>query len=225
MIISQKFLNKLENKARKLGLRERILLTILVLGFIYVIWQRVVMYNLEVSNKRLLVSEKRVQQEIVLLQEQLKDIQKKVDKRKVDILTTRIGSLKNINKALESEIVNLTKNLIPPDEMLKLLQDILEEGDTVKVLNLKNLMETQFFSSRADVEEAGEEVKLEIYKHGIEIDVEATYFGIMEFLYKLEKLKWNLIWDSFQYEVVEYPQSRVKFVIYTLSLSDNWIGL
>lgn len=228
MFISKKSLTKLENKARKLGVRERILLTVLGVVLVFFIWQKVVMQKIENSSKRLLSARIQVEQENIILQDRFERLSQEAEQKKVKLLTARIGGLKTLNKTLEAEIVSLTKNLIPPGEMLKLLQDILEQTDTVKVINLKNLMETEFFSSKANLEEVdedGEQVKLEIYKHGIEIDLEATYLGVMQFLYKLEKLKWNLIWDSFEYEVIDFPKSRAKLIVYTLSLSDNWINL
>ncbi len=228
MVISNKFFNKLETKGRKLGVRERVLLTVLVLVIVYMFWQNAIMGGLYKKHGQIILEQKQVEQDTKILQAQYKVLSKEVSEKKVESLATRISSLKSLNKTLESDIVSLTKNLIPPKKMLTLLQDILAQDDTVSVVNLKNLPETQFFTTSTTARATskdGEEVKLEIFKHGIEIEVDATYFGVMEFLYKLEQLPWNLIWDSFKYEVTTYPMAKVKFVVYTLSLSDNWIDL
>ncbi len=45
-----------------------------------------------------------------------------------------------------------------------------------------------------------------------------------DYLTHLEQLPWKFYWQSFNYEVQEYPTALVRLNIYTLSTSNWWMG-
>jgi MSHA biogenesis protein MshJ len=48
------------------------------------------------------------------------------------------------------------------------------------------------------------------------LQLKGDYFSIMKFLQHVEKLKWQLFWDKFDYQVIRYPEAIVTIEFYTL---------
>ena len=62
-------------------------------------------------------------------------------------------------------------------------------------------------------------------KHGLMIAFEGDYMSTLSFMQEIESLEWGFFWDSLEYEVIDYPTSRVVITLFTLSLDKNWIGV
>ena len=50
------------------------------------------------------------------------------------------------------------------------------------------------------------------------LTLKGNYFSILNFLKRLEQLKWQLYWDRLQYQVDNYPEATVTVEFYTLRL-------
>lgn len=60
-------------------------------------------------------------------------------------------------------------------------------------------------------------VRADVFKHSVELELEANYFSLFSYLEALESLPWRLYWESLSYEVKDYPSARVRVSVYTLS--------
>ena len=71
----------------------------------------------------------------------------------------------------------------------------------------------------------GEQLGLNLYKHGIKIKLSGKYFQLRNYLQQLEQLSWKFFWQDFLFEVKEYPRSEVEITIYSLGLNKEFIGV
>ena len=58
--------------------------------------------------------------------------------------------------------------------------------------------------------------------HGVEVVVEGRYLDLVAYLERLERQPWDLFWGSTQL-YADYPRSRLKLTLYTLSLERAWL--
>ncbi len=146
-------------------------------------------------------------------------------------------------KALDLEISALTKALVDPKKMVFILESALKESKGIKLISLKNLpsenvyiedpendkSNTLVLNTTAVSTEKETDKKTDvsgiIYKHSLEIVVEASYSRMVEYLERLDDIKWKVFWQNLEYEIKEYPKGQLKIKIYTLSTSKEVLGV
>ena len=209
-------------KINALSLRERILLFITLLGAVYFLWEILIFDQLLGSKEKINYNIQAMQEQVAKLHVQMASVSKTIRTDPYKDLKEKIKTLKKENKKFEDDISHLTAQLIPPKEMTELLHKILSEDDELTLIRVENLAEKPMFTDKQEVDEETIQ-RLQIYKHGLEIEFISDYFTTKRFLEKLEALPWELLWDELHYEVKEYPKAVVRVVIYTLSLQKAWI--
>lgn len=68
-------------------------------------------------------------------------------------------------------------------------------------------------------------IGLDLYRHPIEVQVEGSFADMVEYLSRLEHSDWSLKWHELDIQVIEYPRARLRFVMYSFSLEEAWIGV
>ena len=91
-------------------------------------------------------------------------------------------------------------------------------GLTLKSLKSLDVKPLALDNDRTDVEDGG------VYMHGMSIEFEGNYFNTLDYIKALEKLPWQLYWGGIEYKVTAYPLAHITLLVYTLSLSEGWIG-
>ena len=56
-----------------------------------------------------------------------------------------------------------------------------------------------------------------LFRHGVEIVLTGSYFGLLQYLSDLEKLPARLLWGSGELQAEQYPDVRLTLLVYTLS--------
>jgi MSHA biogenesis protein MshJ len=64
-----------------------------------------------------------------------------------------------------------------------------------------------------------------VYLHGLEMEFEGDYFSVLHYVHRLESLKWRFGWSSLAIRMEDYPVSKVRIRLETLSLTEGWIGV
>jgi MSHA biogenesis protein MshJ len=68
-------------------------------------------------------------------------------------------------------------------------------------------------------------IGLDLYRHPIEVQLEGSFADMVEYLSRLERSDWSLMWHELDIQTIEYPRARLRFVVYTFSLEEAWIGV
>jgi MSHA biogenesis protein MshJ len=134
---------------------------------------------------------------------------------------------------LDSQIAALQRALIPPERMAGVLRQLVGRGQGVQVLSLRNLPAvpigqggaaqpanqtgTAPVPAQLDSSTAGG-----VYKHGVEIVVQGSYFDLLDYVSRLEKQPWQVYWGR-TVLAAEYPKVVVTLTLYTLSLDKSWL--
>jgi len=127
----------------------------------------------------------------------------------------------------QEQIGLLTQALVAPKQMVSLLENVLTQDKQLKLISLNNLPEQGMNLSQVKSEDDVANIKPDflIYKHGFEIELEATYDSSNDYLRRLDALPWQLFWQTLEYESTQYPKGKLKIRIYTLSMSKAVLGV
>lgn len=68
-------------------------------------------------------------------------------------------------------------------------------------------------------------VGLDLFRHPIEVELEGSYTDMVDYLERLERSEWSLMWHELTIDTLDYPRARLRFVIYSFSLEEAWIGV
>jgi MSHA biogenesis protein MshJ len=134
---------------------------------------------------------------------------------------------------LDSQIANLQRTLIPPDRMAGVLQQLVGRGPGVQLVSLRNLPPTPIGQGGGPhpAEPAGapgaaappeSAAARSVYKHGVEVVVQGSYFELLDYVSRLEKQPWQVYWGR-TVLAAEYPKVVVTLTLYTLSLEKSWL--
>ncbi len=122
-----------------------------------------------------------------------------------------------------------SNDLISPSDMSLFLEQLLVQERELTLERLNTLAATPLLP--ADGPPSGDDNRLKnkdepvLHRHGFEIEFSGGYLATLRYLESLEALPWQFFWDSVDYEVIDYPNSRVRLQLHTLSLSEDWIGV
>lgn len=139
------------------------------------------------------------------------------------------------DKQDKQERINVSiQALVAPKQMVSLLESVMTEDKKLKLISLKNLPEIAMNISGSSLFEVNqsEGSKNEIaasdalfYKHVFEVELEATYESALAYLKRLDSVQWPLFWQGLRYETTTYPKGILKIKIYTLSMSEEVLGV
>ncbi len=140
----------------------------------------------------------------------------------------RIDDLRRQLGGFDTELRSVQQGLVPPNRMVKVLEDMLSRDSHVRLVKLRTL------PVAALMEPAGVPVddtavkppvasKNLVYKHGMELTVEGNYLDLLAYQARLEKLPWRMFFARTSVNAIDYPRVLMTIKLYTLSLEEAWL--
>lgn len=126
----------------------------------------------------------------------------------------QLAGVETTLRQMDAELLAQTVDLIPAHEMPAVLEALLSRSANLHMLALTSLKPEPLM--------AGEQ-KVNLFRHGIRLQLEGGYFDVYQYLKALEALPRHFYWKGFDYRVVEHPKAAVVMEIYTLSTSKEFI--
>nr|WP_086938839.1 hypothetical protein [Thaumasiovibrio occultus] len=185
------------------------------------------------------------QQQITLTQALLQiDPDKEIDQR--------ITALEQRVELLDESMQDKVGHLVTPSLMAQVIEQAFSQAKNVQLLKFQSLPARRLVSEEAMTEEAlakeasaAEEKDVAqsdaatapfsssapaalqgggYFVHPFEIQLEGRYVDIYHYLQALEQLPVVFYWESFHYQVAEYPKAHVRLVVYTLGPREVFIS-
>jgi len=224
---------QLIEKANALSLRERALVAAAVLTVLFTLWNELLLIPMEQKNKRMAKEVEAVQERVISLDRQIADL---LEKTKEDPEKTMRDNMLRYGRELnelDQQISVLAENLISPQKMARVLQEMLTQISGLNVIEVKSLaaqplLEDSGGRNDTRLSTSGQKMTapvLGIYRHRLVIKFEGEFNQSVEYLKALEALPWQIFWDSIEYTVDEHPKAHVTISVSTLSLHEGWIGV
>lgn len=197
--------------------------------------------NLETYNAQTLKAQQDIESKknsIQVLQQALSEDPNIALKRELSQYQAKLGDV-------DAKLLELTSDLIDPIQMRFALIKLLKLQQGVKLLSFEVLPASPVTEDKAEpvnnelvknVETASTEAlkasdeqaqpkQLRLYRHGIKIKLQGQYFELKDYLTQLESLSWRFFWQEFDYQLKAYPVSELEIEIYSLSTSQEFIGV
>ncbi len=228
-------LTEIIEKIDALSIRERGIVLIGILFVIFTVWNSFLMKPLEIEQKNIKAQLQQKQATQIALNKQLQILIEKSRKDPNAENMEKLNALKARLKIAESTMHASTANLVSPKNMARILETVLHKTKGLYLLEVKSLGMSSLIEHKKKTDEKkdkkvigskSESDELEnAYKHGLRIEFEGDYMTTLDYLRDLESLEWDFFWDRFEFQVEEYPRSRVAITVFTLSLDKNWIDV
>jgi MSHA biogenesis protein MshJ len=213
---------KLSIKFLEVSLREQILILLCGLAVVILMMYTFLLEPILENSGKLQQKSISAKKEISIVVGQVSELTNTLNTNPNDPVLERIALLKRQIQNMTNQLQTQTDNLVPANEMAGMLENVLVGSKGLKLIELQSI--TPISISLGQSQE-GEEPIAGLYRHGVTLVFEGSYFDIQRYLEKLESLPWQFYWKKFDYLVGEYPTASVELEIYTLSTNKAFIGV
>ncbi|MEX1056410.1 MAG: hypothetical protein WED11_01660, partial [Natronospirillum sp.] len=117
-------------------------------------------------------------------------------------------------------IAQVTDSLISPEQMVRVLRDLLAQQDGLALIRLQTLPATTTEGVAPDAA-AGTQV----YRHAITLELQGSYNAVARYLRSVEQSEFRVYWSDMKYVVDAYPTGRLTLTLYTLSAQEGWLNV
>ena len=216
-----------------LTLRERGFVMAGVLGVTYFLWAGFIAQPMERQQRELKSNQERIAAEIAGLNAQAQALLQQTKDDPNAIHRVELEALKAELAQMNKDLAGTTDHLVPPGQMAKVLEAVLQESNGLQLQQVASLgssplvPETKPAAEAKDADAAEKDTDVQarkVYKHGVKLVLQGSFFSVLEFMRKLEQLDWKFFWDALEFRVVDYPDATVEITVFTISLEPTWIG-
>lgn len=201
-----------------LSLRERGLVFLSMVAVLVLGWQSLLMDALEARQARLLTEIERIQKDVLTTDEQMQAL---ITTRTADPDAEnrrRVAELESGIRAADERIGGAVRGLIAPNEMARVLEDVLTRQTGLRLSAVESLPAEPLLAAEPGTETG-------VYRHGLRLVLEGSFQRALDYLQALEQLERSLYWDAVGLEMLDYPRARVTIQVHTLGLTEAWIGV
>ena len=209
-------------KINNLSLRERVLIFVAILVVLFQAWDSLIWRPMVQQQEKLMAEELSLDKQILQLQIDLKMLTAKATRDPDKETKQHIDNLKKQLGVVNEQIKKSSESLISPERMAVLLEEILVKQKGLELLSLQTHDSVPLIKANKDEPKNN---KFQIFRHGFSLEFRGGYMETLKYLEALESLNDSFFREGIDYEVTEYPDSRVMLKLYTLSLSPGWIGV
>jgi MSHA biogenesis protein MshJ len=217
-------LEHLADRIDQRSLRERGLIFLSVLVSLFMLASHGVLTPLSEHNR---------QQERVL-RDKLDQIEKLEQQIQQTLAATRIDPDAEYQRRLDvlreqlaqraPTLANASRALVPPTEMVRLVENMLARNRNLQVIRVENLPAEPLDAPTNQESSTPAPPISRIFRHGMHVEVRGRYPEIVAYLNELEALPWKMFWGPLAINAEDFPYSRMSVVIYTLSMRPGWLG-
>lgn len=132
---------------------------------------------------------------------------------------------------LLKQIDQETDELVTPEKMREVLDDLLHKQAGLRLVGLESFSEpVQLPAAAPAAATPGDKaaaVPVVLYRHGLVLKLEGGYFDLLGYLQAIQSSPWKLNWDSLDYQVGEAGpgKAQISLKLYTLSSKAGWVGV
>ena len=218
-------LSQLKDKFDQLSKRERYIIILMLLAVVFFIWDQLFYSPLNGKVAAASGQMETMHAQISVHSSEFASLASTLKDNPNRQLQHRIQAVENNVAKLHQKIGQLTADLIPPEQMTQVLEKVLNQNRGLKLIRVKSLPVEQIGLNEDSAREKGQADPDSgaLYRHGVELELEGSFFQIIAYLKDLEKMPWRLVWSNLEYEVQQYPIAVVRLRIDTLSTDSGWI--
>lgn len=132
----------------------------------------------------------------------------------------KIFQMQEMISAFDRKLEIQMVDLLTPQEMPVLLQQILKRQKGLRLIAMENLRP----GALLPMDEEKKTVP-GLYRHALSMELEGSYLKLLTYLEALEKMPQRVFWDILTIDAKQSPVIRIHLQLHTLSLTEDWIGV
>lgn len=144
-------------------------------------------------------------------------------------LNNQIANVNQQIASLERKFAEELEQLVPPYAMPLVLEQLFANAKKLTLMSMASIPPTNIFKDDANSTSSENPVTNaigpELFKHGLKIRFEGSFFDTRDFLMSAERMGWKLHWHEIEFAVDEYPIAQVDVELFTLSRSEAYINV
>lgn len=214
------WLRNLLDRVDALTLRERILMLLALLVVFGVLWDSLLMRPLDRSRQRRQDEVASLRAEVERLNLSIEELAGQDQNAADGGLHQQIEVARTGVSDVDKQLGGLTQGLIAPEEMVEVLKQVLARTAPLELISLRSLP-AQPLSELMP----GEALPSQVFRHGVELELEGGYLDLVAFLRALDALPWRFYWQDLELEVLDHPRLHVRLTAHTLGREEAWIGV
>jgi len=145
---------------------------------------------------------------------------------------------------VDQQLASAATGFIPATLMPKVLEQLLDSSTGLVLIKLKNKpvekitgldeitdsnsnsnSESESKNTREKATNISLDDKTDLYRHGVELQLQGSYLATLAYLKQVESLEWRFEWDALSFDIQDYPMGVVTIEVYTYSTERDWIGV
>jgi MSHA biogenesis protein MshJ len=149
-------------------------------------------------------------------------------------MPNQFGRLETLRQRVaegEEEVRVYTSDLVDPQQMRLVLEELLRRQSGLKLVSATNLPARPVLEDDAEdavaAEASAPDVAPEprLYRHTLVLKLEGNYLDCLAYLQAVERLPWHIYWSRLEFATDEYPRNAIVIELRTLSVDEEWIGV
>jgi len=217
-----------------LSLRERLMVAAAAYAVTFFLVDALLLSNWSRQNAGLKASIAEQQTESGRVAAQLKEVQGRIASQPDDQARARIREIEQKIAAIDASLQAASKQLVPPERMATLLEDLLKRNKRLQLAKMTTLPAEELLGREQaggtppgteQASAAAGQGSQNIFKHGVELTLRGSYFDMLDYLAQIEALPWQMYWGRLKLDAREYNRPVLTLTLYTLSLDKAWLTI
>ncbi len=218
-----------------LSLRERIMVALAILAAIFFLLNVLLIGGWARQNTSMTATLAEQREESARMAEQLQGLRVQTAVSPDEQARTRVREIEKKIAAIDATLESASRQLVPPERMATLLEDLLKRNKRLQLISLTTLPAEALLHekpSAADTPQEGTAPttgppadRPNIFKHGVELTLGGSYFDMLDYLAQIEALPWQMYWGQLTLDAHDYQHPVLKLTLYTLSLDKAWLKI
>lgn len=203
--------------------RERVLLIAAAVTLLVLSWDVLVRAPLAERHRVALESVSRIETDIATMRASERALREQLAALSASRVDDQVAALEGRIAAVNRELEARTQGLITPAQMVAVVREIVASDERLELVALRNDVAEPIVT----LQDAGapDAAAPRVFRHRVELVLRGEYFALLDYLRRVEGLKWRFQWEALNVATLEYPIAEAVIVISTLSFAEGWIGV
>lgn len=218
-----------------LSLRERLMIAAAALAATFFLLDTLLLSAWSRQNAGLKATLTEQRAELDRMEAQIKESQVRMSVHPDEQARVRLREIEQKIAAIDATLQASSRQLVPPDRMTTLLEDLLKRNRRLQLVKMATLPAEELLGREQtggmppkvehEPPAAGQSASQNIFKHGVELTLRGSYFDMLDYLAQIEALPWQMYWGRLKLEAREYNRPVLTLTLYTLSLDKAWLTI
>lgn len=173
--------------------------------------------------------------ELARIDAQLAEMKQKLVADPDEVPKLRLKQLAAELSELNAGFQRLERSLVPPDQMARLLEQVMRGTPGIRVVRLQTLAPASLPEREADAVPAVPAAAADpvaatpaqpaLWRHGVELTVRGSYADLLRYMDAVERLPVRVFFGRAVLDASQYPDVDLRLTVYTLGMDRSWLAL